>query len=232
MNLSIDQSLQNLVNSLPDLPSPKQRLFLRYPCTEGLFGGAASGGKSSALLMAALQGVMIPNYSAILFRRTYQDLALSNALMDRSHQWWSKTDAHWSAENKTWTFPSGARITLGYLDGRLDHLRYQSAEFQYVGFDETSQFPQEQALYLLSRLRAPLGFPSWLPCRWRGSSNPGGIGHEWLQSRYQIPSDGTRNILEQARGRQGNQVFYTSACRVTTQVVTPHTSKSSDCWIR
>ena len=197
MNSELHAGLDNLVKYLPELPSPKQRQFLRYSCTEGLFGGSAGGGKSSALLMAALQGIMVPNYSALLCRRTYQDLSLSGALMDRSHQWWSKTDAHWSSENKTWTFPSGARISFGYMDDQRSHLRYQGAELQFVGFDETSQFPEEQALYLLSRLRAPHDWPDWLGCRWRGATNPGGIGHEWLQQRYRIPTDGTRNIIEQ-----------------------------------
>ena len=207
MNLTADQSLQNLINYLPHLPSPKQRALLRYGCLEGLYGGAAGGGKSDYLLMAALQGITIPSYSALLFRRTFQDLSLSGALMDRSHQWWSKTDAHWSSENKTWTFPSGARITFGYMDDLRAHLRYQGTELQFVGFDEVSQFSQEQALYLLSRLRSPIGWPEWLGCRWRGSTNPGGIGHEWIQGRFKIPSDGTRNILEQRVDGKVARVF-------------------------
>lgn len=197
MEIDLQKSLLPFTKYFPHLPSPKQRQFLKYTCTEALYGGAAGGGKSDALLLGALQGISIPNYSAILFRKTYQDLALSNALMDRSHQWWAKTDAHWSADNKTWTFPSGARITFGYMDSAKDHFRYQSAEFQYVGFDECSHFPQEQVLYMISRLRAPKDFPSWLPFRLHSASNPGGIGHEWIQKRYGIPTEGTRKILKQ-----------------------------------
>ena len=59
----------------PEKPSLTQKTYLRCSDMEALFGGAAGGGKSSALLMAALQYVDIPNYSAILFRRTYADLA-------------------------------------------------------------------------------------------------------------------------------------------------------------
>ena len=64
-------------------PSLTQKVFLKTTAQEVLFGGAAGGGKSSALLMAALQYVDVPNYSAILFRRTYADLALPGAFMDR-----------------------------------------------------------------------------------------------------------------------------------------------------
>ncbi len=71
----------------PEAPSVPQQVFLRTNAIEALFGGAAGGGKSSALLMAALQYVDIPNYSAMLFRRTLADLTLPGALMDRFRHW-------------------------------------------------------------------------------------------------------------------------------------------------
>ena len=52
-------------------------------CLEALYGGAAGGGKSDALLDAALMFVDVPGYASILFRRTYKDLALPEAIMDR-----------------------------------------------------------------------------------------------------------------------------------------------------
>ena len=77
-------------------PTAKQAAFLisnsRY---EGFYGGAAGGGKSEALLMAALQYVEQPDYSALILRRTYADLALPGALMDRTAEWLSGTDAKW-----------------------------------------------------------------------------------------------------------------------------------------
>ena len=61
----------------PYTPTPKQAAFLLLDdVKEVLYGGAASGGKSVGQLMAALQYVDVPGYSAILFRRTYSDLAL------------------------------------------------------------------------------------------------------------------------------------------------------------
>lgn len=172
---------------VPHDPSPKQLAFLRLSCREALYGGSAGCGKSDALLMAALQGVHIPGYSAILFRRTYRDLALPGALMDRARQWWSNTDARWHDEDKTWNFPSGARIGFGYLDSLADLERYQSAEFQFIGLDEQSQFLGEQVTYLFSRLRRTKTFPRGFPLRLRGATNPGGVGHSFLVKRYGIP---------------------------------------------
>ena len=76
----------------PEVPSLTQKVFLRTYALEGLFGGAAGGGKSSALLMAALQYVDVPGYNAIIFRRTYADLALPGAIMDRFTEWISLHD--------------------------------------------------------------------------------------------------------------------------------------------
>jgi len=177
---------------IPHKPSLKQEQFLRLRCREALYGGRAGCGKSDALLMAAAQGLMIPDYSAIIFRRTYRDLALPGALMDRAHKWWASSGAHWSQDDKTWTFPTtGARIGFGYLEHDNDLARYQSAEFQFIGFDEQTQFMGPQITYMFSRLRRTLDFPERFPLRVRGATNPGGVSHEWHVNRYGI-APGTR----------------------------------------
>ena len=132
--------------------------------------------------MAALQFVDIPNYSAILFRRTFNDLALPGALMDRSMEWLGPTKAHWDGIKHIWTFPSGATLTFGNLEHEQDKFRYQSAEFQYIGFDELTQFLESQYRYLFSRLRRLTG--TFVPLRMRSASNPGNVGHDWVKRRF------------------------------------------------
>ena len=149
-----------------------------------MYGGAAGGGKSDALLMGALQYVDVPGYAAIIFRRTFADLALPGALMDRAHEWLGPTPARWNERDKTWHFPSGATLTFGYLDTARDKFRYQSAAFQAILFDELTQFPQASYRYLFSRLRRLEGVD--IPLRMRAASNPGGEGHEWVRQRFMI----------------------------------------------
>lgn len=167
---------------IPHSPHPRQAEFLNLECREAFYGGAAAGGKSDALLMAALQYVDIPGYSAILFRRTYKDLALDGALMDRAGDWLGGTDAKWNAQDKRWTFPSGATLTFGYMDTENDKYRYKSAEWAFVGFDELTQFTDTMYLFMFSRLRRLRGVD--VPLRMRAASNPGDVGHEWVKERF------------------------------------------------
>ncbi len=169
----------------PEDASLTQKVFLRTYSLEALFGGAAGGGKSSALLMAALQYVDVPNYSAILFRRTYADLALPGAIMDRFQAWISEhEDIKWNANNYTAIFPSGARISFGYLNNSQDYLRYKGAEFQFIGMDEVTEIREADYRYLFSRLRRPASGPlAKVPLRMRAASNP---APNWVRQRFII----------------------------------------------
>ncbi len=170
----------------------RQNIFLLLDdVLEVLFGGAAGGGKSEGILSAAGQYVDVPNYSALIFRRTFRDLALPGALMSRSKQWWNATDARYDSQNYKWTFPSGATLQFGYMEHEGDWLRYQSSEFQFIGFDELTQFPEEAYLYMFSRLRRLRG--SNVPIRMRGATNPGGPGHQWVKKRWNLPSGRTHD---------------------------------------
>jgi predicted phage terminase large subunit-like protein len=167
-------------------PTPKQSEFLLLAdASEILFGGAAGGGKSDALLMAALQFADVRGYSALLLRRTYTDLSMPGGLMSRACEWLAGTAARWSDVTKTWSFPSGATLSFGYLDSANDRYRYQSSEFQFVAFDELTQFAEADYLYLFSRLRRLKD--SQVPLRMRAASNPGGVGHAWVKRRFLTP---------------------------------------------
>jgi predicted phage terminase large subunit-like protein len=164
---------------------PPQQAFLLLGdmgVREALYGGAAGGGKSDALLMAALQYVDVPGYAALLLRRTFPDLNQADALIPRSKEWLSGTDARWNENEHRWYFPSGATLTFGHLQHEDDKLQYQGAAFQFVGFDELTQFTETQYTYLFSRLRRLEG--SGIPIRMRAASNPGGPGHEWVKQRF------------------------------------------------
>ncbi len=178
-----------LTRYIPHEPTEKQTValvahrFVADPSqpVELFYGGAAGGGKSDWLLMGALQYVDQPEYASIIFRRTYTQLSKPGALIARSKTWLGQTDARWVEQEKTWHFPSGAKLAFGYLESDGDEENYQSAEFQFIGFDELTHFTERQYTYLFSRLRRLEGTD--IPLRLCGASNPGSRGHAWVRDR-------------------------------------------------
>lgn len=164
------------------LNHPRQAAFVVAPEKEVLYGGAAGGGKSSALLMAALMYVDQPGYHALIVRKNFPQL--EQTLIARAHEWLDDTDARWSEQKKIWRFPSGAVLRFGHLGDPKARFNYQGAEYQYIGFDELTQFERRDYEYLFSRLRRLEGSP--VPIRMRAGSNPGGIGHEWVKQKFHV----------------------------------------------
>lgn len=188
----LEQALTpKLTRYIPHAPTPPQTAFLLLDVLEAFYGGAAGGGKSDALLMAGLQYVDVPGYSALILRRTFPELSQPGAIMARSHEWlapWRSHGVGWNEQKKRWTFTTGdggtATLTFGYLRSIRDVYQYQGAEFQFIGFDELTQFPEEPYTYLFSRLRRPESGPlSRVPLRMRAASNPGNVGHGWVKKR-------------------------------------------------
>lgn len=181
-----------LTKYVPHLPFPKQAAFLLLDHREVFFGGSAGPGKTDALLMAALQYVDVPRYAALLLRRNYKQLSMPGSLIPRSHEWLDGTDARWHEGRKQWLFPSGATLTFGFVSSagarsavEEDVRKFETAEFQYVGIDEVTAWPESDYRFLFSRLRRLRGMP--VPIRMRSASNPTGRGRGWVKRRFVDP---------------------------------------------
>ena len=185
----------------------KQSLFLAYDGPEALYGGAAGGGKSIALLMGALQYVDYKGYHALILRRNFTQLDQPGALINVSMEWLANTDAVWQAKKHRWLFPSGATLTFGHMAVENDKYNYQSSEYHYVAYDELTQFMEPMYLYLFSRIRRSEG--SIVPNRIRAACNPGGVGHQWVKKRF-IPDA----FLSAPEEEQFGHVWQTATGRV------------------
>ena len=162
-----------------------QSEFLEAPEREVLYGGAAGGGKSFAMLADPVRYFDHPQFSGLLLRHTTEEL---RELIFKSQELYPKavTGIKWSERKMQWTAPSGARLWMSYLDRDEDVLRYQGLAFSWIGFDELTQWATPYAWdYMRSRLRSTA--PD-LPVYMRATTNPGGRGHHWVKKMFIDPS--------------------------------------------
>lgn len=161
-------------------PQKKQVEFLSRAEDEVLYGGAAGGGKSDALVIEALRQVHIPHYRGILIRKTYPEC---RALIDKSMTYYQSAypDAKYNDSKHMWTFPSGAVIYFGSLQHSKDKHKYQGQNYDFIGIDELTHFTYDEYVYLKSRNR-PQG--PGTRCYMRMTCNPGGVGHGWVKERF------------------------------------------------
>ena len=159
-------------------PGP-QTEFLSASEREVLYGGAAGGGKSYAMLADPLHGLNDPNFSGLLVRHTTEEL---RELIQKSQELYPKAipGIKWSERKSQWISPRGGRLWMSYLDKDMDVTRYQGQAFNWIGFDELTQWPTPYAWdYMRSRLRSAQS--SQLGLYMRATTNPGGAGHAWVK---------------------------------------------------
>lgn len=166
-------------------PGP-QTDFLSAPEQEVLYGGAAGGGKSYAMLADPVRYFNNPKARMLLVRRTTEELrelvAVSKELYPRAIP-----GIKFLERDKTWVAPSGASLWLSYLDREDDVSRYQGQAYTWIGFDELTQWPTPYAWdYMRTRLRTSKD--SGLKLYQRATTNPGGPGHQWVKKMFVDPS--------------------------------------------
>ncbi len=176
-------------------PQPRQADFMRRLEDEALYGGAAGGGKSDCALAEALRQVHIPHYRGLILRKTYPQLS---ELIDRSHEIYSAAypTATYNSTKHYWAFPSGAKIYFGSLAHLDDRYNYQGKRYDFIDFDELTQFTFDEYSYLFSRNRPNGGGTR---CYMRAQANPGGIGHGWVKERFITPAPPMTTIWESVK---------------------------------
>jgi len=163
-----------------------QTEFLAAGETDVLYGGAAGGGKSYAMLVDPLRYAHREAHRALIIRRSMPEL---RELIDKARELYPKAfpGCKYREVEKLWNFPSGAKIEFGFLERDADVYRYQGQAYSWIGFDEITHLPTEFSWnYLASRLRTT--DPTIVPYM-RCTANPGGVGAHWVKKRYIDPCE-------------------------------------------
>lgn len=199
-------------------PNARQELFLSLPTTikEGFYGGGAGSGKSDVLLMYCLVRGWYknPRFKQVFQRRTFPEL--KREIVPRSREIYTRFGATWNGTDMVWTFPredqigsggrmgnAGAMIFLGHCEHESDVHDYDSMEINLYTPDELTSFTQYIYEYIgFTRVRTS---DENLPAIIRGAGMPGGIGHNFVKSRFVEPFKQGGKILV---GKGGNKRIY------------------------
>lgn len=170
-------------------PGP-QAAFLSSPADIAIYGGAAGGGKTWALLMEPLRHVRNPGFGAVIFRRTTVQVRNEGGLWDESERLYPLVGARGFRSSLEWRFPTGAGVRFAHLEHDKTVYDWQGAQAPLIGFDELTHFSARQFWYLVSRNRSTCGVRPYI----RATCNPdadswvAGFIAWWLDAATGLPA--------------------------------------------
>ena len=171
-----------------------QELALSCPANELLLEGTRGPGKSEIQLAIFRKWVgqgFGSHWRGIIFDRAYKNL---DDLVIKSKRFFGSLGdgAEWKASNKEykWVWPTGEELLFRQLRTKDDYQNFHGQEYPYIGWNELTKYPDD-SLYedMLSCNRSsfiPLpgsGVPN-IPLRVISTTNPLGVGHNWVKSRF------------------------------------------------
>jgi hypothetical protein len=150
---------------------------------EAFLSGASSSGKTTALLLAALQFVRIPEYKALLLRASPSMGMLPakmRQMLGSSCELIKITPVPEGLE--AWQFPSGAEIIFGYINDTLKTSIYTKFRWHFIGFDELTHFPETDYLFSFDALWSVT--ENRIPLRIFSNGCPDGPYRDWIKKRF------------------------------------------------
>ena len=133
-----------------------------------IYGGAAGGGKTFALLLEALLGYDIPGFNCVIFRKNANQVRNPGGLWDNSAEIYRDFDGVAKESTLEWDFPAGSKIKFAHMDLEKDKFSWQGAQICLIGFDELTHFSWGQFSYMFSRNRSLCGIRPYI----RATTNP------------------------------------------------------------
>src|SRR5215217_5582345 len=148
-------------------PGP-QTAFLSSKADVCIYGGAAGGGKSYALLLEPLRHYNNPNFGTVIFRRYATEVRNQGGLWDESQKMYANFGARPREAFLDWKFATGMKVKFAHLQNDMTVFHYQGAQIPLIGFDELTHFSATQFFYMLTRNRSSSGVRGYV----RATCNP------------------------------------------------------------
>lgn len=148
--------------------SPPQRAFLASSADIAVYGGAAGGGKSYALLLEAIRHANNPGFGGVIFRRLSPQITNEGGLWDTADKIYPLLGAQARVGTLEYRFPPGSRLAFRHLQHEKTKQDWQGSQIPFIGFDELTHFSESQFFYMLSRNRSLCGVRPYV----RATTNP------------------------------------------------------------
>lgn len=201
-------------------PAPQQELkvvapqvgpqteFLSTAADIAIYGGAAGGGKSYALLLEPIRHFSNSRFGAVIFRRNSTQVRNEGGLWDESVSLYGGLGSHPREAQLEWVFPSGMRVKFAHLEYDRSVFDWQGSQIAFIGFDELTHFSEKQFFYMLSRNRSTSGVPGYI----RATTNPD--ADSWVRKLIDWWIDGEGYPIRELAGvlrwfiRQGDNLVW------------------------
>lgn len=159
---------EGVATAIRPQPGP-QEAFLSSPADIVIYGGAAGGGKTYALLLEPLRHTSNPDFGAVIFRRESTQITNEGGLWDTALSLYPLLGgAPRQTPKMQFAFPDGGKVSFGHLNTEASVLDWQGAQIPLICFDELTHFTRYQFFYMLSRNRSTCGVRPYV----RATTNP------------------------------------------------------------
>lgn len=139
-----------------------QTSFLNSQADLAIFGGSAGSGKSHALLIDPLRHIYNPEFGAVIFRRTTNQIRNEGSLWDKAVSLYSPFNCTFRESGLEVIFPTEMRIKFAHMEHEKNKYDWQGSEIGMIGFDELTHFTESQFFYMLSRNRSTSGITPYV----------------------------------------------------------------------